>query len=102
MQDKDKKIWKHVIIKHKSLYGETDFQKKTIGVNKAFHKSKGNHRGDIKKNKDGSASLIDSMIHEEIHAKHPKMLEKTVRKVTPRKVKKMSKKEKQKEYNKFK
>lgn len=83
-------------------YGETDFGKKVITINKKRHKSKGNHSDKTKKNKDGSASIVDTIVHEELHAKHPKMLEKTVRKITPKKVKKMSRKLKAKLYAKYK
>ncbi len=76
----------------------TDFDKKTITINKKAHKGK-NHGNGVKKNKDGTASILDTTVHELMHAKHPNMLEKTVRKLTPKKVKKMTKKTKSKFYN---
>jgi len=69
--------------KLKGLYGLTDYAKKKIIVNKKVHK----------KNKE---SIIDTIVHEETHRKHPKMHEKTVRKLTPKKVKTMSAKAKSK------
>ena len=98
----DKKIWKHVVKKLKGSYGQTDFQKKEIAINKQYHKSKGDHKGPVKKNKDGSASILDTAVHETMHAKHPNMTEKRVRKLTPKKVKKMSKQAKAKLLAKFK
>ena len=102
MLKKDKNVWKYVVGNIKGAYGETDFTKKTVKINKQYHKSKGDHPPDIKKNKDGSASMVDTAQHELIHKQHPKMWEKTVRKLTPKKVKKLSKKTKQKLLNKFK
>lgn len=95
-------VWKRVFKKKKGLYGETDFQHKTITVNKERHKSKGTHGNGIKKNKNGSASIIDTIVHEEMHSKHPKMHEKTVRRLTPRKLKVMSNKNKKRLYSKYK
>ena len=83
------------------LYGITDLDKKTISINKQYHKSKGNHASSIRKNKDGSANLADTLVHEQLHAQHPKMHEKTVRKLTRKKVGKLSKKYKRKLYNKL-
>lgn len=94
----NKEIWKHVFKKKKGIYGETDFEKKTITINKAKHKN-------IKKDKSivkASRTMIDTMVHEEMHKNHPKMHEKTVRKLTPKKVKRMSKRSKKKLYNKYK
>lgn len=102
MLKKDANIWKHVVAKKSGLYGETDFKKKTVTVNKQYHKSKGDHADGIKKNKDGSANLLDTMVHEEMHKDHPKMHEKTVRKRTARKVKRLSRQSKNKFYNKYK
>lgn len=102
MNTKDNNIWKHVTGKKKGSYGETDFNKKVITINKNYHKSKGNHGSGVKKNKDGSASILDTIVHEELHKRNPNMLERTVRKLTPKKVKKMSKKIKNKLYSKYK
>lgn len=101
MQAKDKKIWKHVIGKVKGAYGETDTNTKVIKINKAYHKSKWNHSPAVKKNKNGTANLLDTEVHELMHAKHPKMHERTVRKKTPKKIKRMSKRAKVRVYDKF-
>jgi predicted SprT family Zn-dependent metalloprotease len=84
------KKWKREVNnKLKGVYGVTDFQKREIQINKKLHK------------KDGE-SMIDTIVHEEMHMKHPRMKEKTVRKLTPKKVKKMSKKAKSNIRNKYK
>lgn len=85
--------------KLKGAYGETDFVKRTITINKKRHKGK-RHPG-VRKNPDGSANLLDTIVHEMMHSKHPRMKEKTVRKKTPRVVKRLSKKQKKKLYSKF-
>ena len=95
------KAWKYKTTKEK-LYGFTDLNKKVIAVNKQHHKSKGNHKSDVKKNKDGSANLTDTILHETLHKAHPKAHEKTIRKLTRKRLKKLSKKAKQKLLNKFK
>ncbi len=104
MNKADAEIWKHCMSKKgaKGAYGVTDFKNKKITINKAYHKSKNNHSPGIKKNKDGTASMIDTMVHEEMHKNHPKMSEKTVRKLTSKKVKTMSKKLKAKVYSRYK
>lgn len=82
----------------KGAYGMTDFGKKTVTINKKAHKGK-NHPKGTKKNKDGTANILDTLRHELLHVEHPKMLEKTVRKLTPKKVRRMTKKTKSKFYN---
>ena len=81
--------------KLRGAYGETDTDKKVIRVNKERH-HKNVER--YNKNEDGSESLIDTIVHEEDHAKHPRKHEKTVYKDTKKKVDKMSNKEKQRLY----
>lgn len=92
--------WKFKTTK-KKLYGETDLAKHTISINKQWHKSRGNHASGIKKNKDGSANLADTIEHEFLHKQHPKMREKNIRKLTRKRLKKLSKKAKAKLYGKF-
>ncbi len=97
MQEKDKKIWQHVFRKVKGAFGDTDYDKKVIRVDKGKHKKKSLY-GVPKKD----SSMINTMVHEEMHKNHPKMTEKAVRKNTRKKVKKMSKKLKAKIYSKYK
>lgn len=106
MSKSDDKIWKRVFKKvkdtHGPLYGLTNPNTRTIAINKSAHKTKGDHPRWVAKNKNGHASIIDTIVHEEMHRKHPRMKEKTVRKLTPKKVKRMSKKLKNKIYSKYK
>jgi len=97
MKKKSKK-WKYLVDnKLKGAYGETDFEKKTVRVNKKRHKGKLS-KGFSKK----EGSLINTMVHEDLHVKHPKMAEKKVRKVAKKKVEKMGAKAKAKLRAKFK
>jgi len=82
---RDKKLSKKTV-----LYGQTDFKNRTVIINKKAHKT---HRG-----KD---SIISTIAHEEIHIKHPRMHEKTVRKLEQKSVQRMSRKQKQKKYNQY-
>ena len=96
MQKKHKDIWKYVVGKVSKSYGETDLDKHIIKINKAYHKSKGDHKAGIRKNKDGTANITDTLLHETLHSKHPKMLEKNIRKLTRKKFKKLGRKGKKK------
>ena len=70
-------------------YGETDLDKKKIRINK-------------KKSKNGGpGQLLNTIVHEETHARHPKMHERTVRKKTKSLTGRMSKTTKQKYYSKY-
>jgi hypothetical protein len=83
-----KRGWKrHIDNKMRGAYGETDYNKKTIRINKARHQSPNAKR--IAKKKDGSESLINTITHEEMHAAHPKMHEGTVRRKAASLVKRM-------------
>jgi len=73
------------------VHGRTDFEKKLIEINKKASK---------KFIKDGITSkqdstIINTIVHEDLHRKHPKMLEKTVRKKAKQIVKRLSTKKKQ-------
>lgn len=96
MQKKDVKIWKYVTGKIKGAFGETNFNKKVIKVDKAKHKKI--DRYDVPKK---DATLLNTITHEDMHRQHPNMTEKQVRKKTRSKVKKMSRKVKNKLYKKF-
>lgn len=83
----------------RGIFGETDDAKRTISINKKLHKVKSG--GHLQKNADGTESLIGTIDHELIHAAHPKMHEKTVRKVAKKQVKRLSTKTKQRAYARF-
>lgn len=85
--------------KMSGLFGETDDGTRTITINKALIKKK--EGGHIIKKPDGSESLIGTIVHEELHAAHPKAHEKTVRKAAKRKIKTIPKKTKQRLYSRY-
>lgn len=95
--------WKYVSDpKMKGAFGETDFGKKRIRVNKKLSKraakmKKGVHKkyGMSKK----ETSVINTLVHERMHAQHPRMHERTVRRNTRRKVARMGRRAKQRLYS---
>ena len=94
------KVEREVNNKLKGAYGATTFidnKAVKIEINKKKHKRIKSDKTIPKK----SRTLLDTIVHEEMHAKHPKMHEKTVRKLTPRKIMKMTKKQKSKLYSKY-
>jgi hypothetical protein len=70
-------------------YGNTDTKKKVIRINKK------------KSKRAGKGELIDSIMHEEVHAKHPRMKEKSVERKTTRVVKAASRKKKARLYKRY-
>ena len=98
MQKRDEKIWKHVVGNVKGGFGETDFNKKIIKIDKKKHKMK-KYANDYSKSEN---TLINTITHEESHVKYPKKTEVQIRKLAKNKVKKMGPKLKTKLYNKYK
>ena len=94
MQKRDEKIWKHVVGNVKGGFGETDFNKKIIKIDKKKHKMK-KYANDYSKSEN---TLINTITHEE----SPKKTEVQIRKLAKNKVKKMGPKLKTKLYNKYK
>lgn len=83
---------KRVFGNAKGVYGVTyieDGKPKKIVINKKL----------IKKDKE---SIISTILHEELHAKHPRMHEKTVRKLEKKALKNTSAKKKKALYAKYK
>lgn len=72
-------------------YGETDLKKGIIKINKRKARKSGS-RGE----------LLDSIEHEMMHVRHPKLSEKKIIKKTEQKTKRMTTKAKAKVYNKLK
>lgn len=86
--------------KLRGAFGETTFHEgggATIRINKRRHKNK----RALKAFPKADRPMINTMVHEELHAKHPKMHEKTVRKVARRKVARMTRKQKSKVYSRY-
>ena len=99
MNKKDAKIWKHVVGSVKGAYGETDFNKKIIKIDKSKHNKKFFKSTQTPKK---DSSLLNTITHEQMHVDHPNMTEKAVRKQTRAKIKKMGRKLKAKLYNQYK
>src|SRR5258707_1126924 len=84
------KRWKRKVNNRLKAWGETDFEKKTITIRKKA--GKGQVIGHIK-NKPGN--VLDSIVHEENHRKHPNMKENAIKRKTKWQILKMSKGRKQ-------
>ena len=73
-------------------FGDIDLEKRHIRINKKKSKSpEGKKQGGV----------LDTIVHEETHRKHPEMHEKTVRKETKKAIKGMGSKEKAKHFSRF-
>lgn len=99
-----KRVKRQVTTKKNGYYGETSWDgkgKTIIKINKRRHTKKKKHAKWVKKNKNGSANLLDTIVHEELHARHHKMKEKTVRKKARTVAKKMSKKQRHRLYARY-
>lgn len=83
-------------------YGETDFQNKTIRVNKKKSKQTPLYKRPVNKGASKYPDVLATMVHEELHAAHPDATEKNVRKMERSKIKRMSPKEKKRTYSRFK
>ena len=81
--------YKRIVDNKMRWHGDTDTEKHVIRINKSKKKNK--DRGEI----------IDTIVHEETHAAHPRMHEKTVRKHTIKKLKRLSRAQKQKLYSRY-
>jgi len=90
--------WKRKVDnKLRGAFGETDFDKKVIRINKKRHISSKAWSSTPKRDR----TLKNTILHEEIHAKHPRMLEKTVRKLARREAASISKKKMNKLYSRY-
>lgn len=74
-----------------------DESERTIAINKKRHKNK----QALKKIPKKDRPMINTIVHEEAHAAHPGMTERGVRKFARRKVSKISRKEKNKLYQRY-
>lgn len=88
MIDNMGKYFKRFVDNRMKWQGDCDTDKKVIRINKKKSKKK--------------SSVIDTIVHEEMHAKHPRMTEKSVYKKTPKVVKSLGKKRKAKLYSRYK
>ena len=77
-------------------FGEVDFDKKIIKINRKAHiKAKKKALWDIPQK---DSTLINTLLHEKMHIAHPKMKERNIRKITREKLIEMSKKIKNRLY----
>lgn len=90
---KKKHSYKRVVDNKMRDYGDIDFDKSVIRVNKKKSKQW------TKKHK--KAGILDTIAHEEMHRKHPQMSEKVVKKKAEKQVGSMGKREKAKNYSKY-
>ncbi len=101
------KPYKHVVdnnlkFKGRKIYGVTDDKNRVVKVNKALSKKKPLHKRPIKKGASKYPEVLNTITHEILHEKNPKMTEKDAYKKTNKLMKTMPKKQRQKMYNKFK
>lgn len=98
-----KRGWTHTVDnKMRGAYGETDFENKTIRVNKKKSKERPLYKRPVNKGASKYPDVLATMVHEELHKDNPKMTEKDVRKAERAKVARMSSKEKKRVYSRFK
>ncbi len=83
--------FKYKVANKSKYFGSTDTKKGLITINKKKSKATGQ-----------PGELLDSIVHETLHAKHPKMKETPVQKMTKRVIKKLSQLQKKKLYSKVK
>lgn len=72
---------------HMKEFGETDTKKKVIRINVRKSKKTG-QRGEV----------LDSILHETLHARHPRKSEKAIERMTSQSAKRLSKRSKNKLY----
>ncbi len=82
--------WKRKVDNKMKSYGDIDFDKKIIRVNKKKSKASG-RKGEV----------LDTIVHEEMHKKYPEKGEKKIRKLTKRMISEMDENEKKNFYSKF-
>lgn len=73
-------------------FGDTDFKNDgsiVMRINKKKSKKK------------GSGEVLDSIVHEEMHVRHPRMYERTIKKKTTASIGRMGRKQKSKYYSRF-
>lgn len=97
---KKKRKWKYKVDNKMRNMGICDYDKKEIKINKKASKKHGRVRP-VNKHATKYPETLDTIVHEHLHKKHPKMHEKTVYKMARQKVKTMSTAQKKKFYSKF-
>lgn len=85
----------------RGAYGETNFAKKTITINKRASKKDPLYKRPVNKGAKKYPDVLATAVHEEYHRTHPKATEKTTRKMERKIVKVMTPKQKQRIYGRF-
>lgn len=94
-----KKPWRYrVNNKMRGAFGETDFDTRTITINKKLHKKANLKKYRVAKK---DKSLLNTIVHELTHKKHPKATERSVVKKTRTALTRMSPKAKKRAYRLF-
>lgn len=88
--------------KLRGAYGETDFNTKTIKINKKRSKESPLYKRPVTKGAKKYPDTLATIVHEEYHKNHPKATEKTTHKAERRIVSTMSSKQKKRMYSKLK
>lgn len=83
----------------RGAYGETNYDKKLIRINKKKHRSTNTKLKRYTPNKDGSENLLMTIVHEVNHVVHPNMKERGIEKLAKAMKARMSDKQKAKYYN---
>lgn len=86
--------------KMRGAYGETDFEKKTVRINKKKHTNKKALKTERRynRNPDGSENMLDTIVHEMSHIANPKAGERKTEKRAKRITKKLSTRTKKRIY----
>lgn len=87
------KGWKMKRAKVRGAFGETDYDKKVVKINKKRHE-----KGSMARNPDGTENLLTTILHEINHVRYPKKSEKGVEKLAVAMKSRMSDKQKAKYY----
>src|SRR4051812_44654562 len=83
--------------KLRGAYGETDFDKRTITINKKKHGDKSLKR--ITPNADGTENMLTTIVHEAMHVKHPQKGERAIEKLARAMVSRMPPRDKARYYS---
>lgn len=97
--EKPKKVKYVRDAKARGLFGDANYDTRVIRVNPKMHSAE-KKRAKTKTQRK-NARVIDTLVHETMHMNHPKMHERTVRKLTKKRVAKMSKTAKKRLYSKL-
>ncbi len=92
---------KRIVDNRMKDYGSEDDHTHTIKVNKALSKKDPSSVRPVNKGASKYPGVLDTIVHEEMHAHHPKMTEKQVWKRTRGKMRTMKTQAKQKAYKRF-